>query len=87
MRRPQRLNATQLRLLDTLRQQKSLIRYGTFQRKLAPDLYDLGLAATRARGSSVRFGGIRFDLRFGWWKYVCDPVSGEILTAADGGFL
>lgn len=87
MRRPQRLSETQQRLLNTLRRQKAQIRYGYFRREAAPELYDLALAAAAARGRTVRYGGIRFELRFGWWRYVCDPVTDEILTAADGGIL
>lgn len=84
--RPQRLSAYQRRLLDTLRLQKSRIRYGFFRREAAPELFDLGLAAAAARGRTVRFGGVRFELRFGWWKYVIDPETGETLTGADSGF-
>lgn len=85
MRRPQRLSAAQRRLLDTLRQQKARIQYGYFRREAAPELYDLGLAAAASPWRTVRYGGIRFELRFGWWRYVIDPETGETLTGADNG--
>jgi hypothetical protein len=76
------------RLLDTLRRQSKSIGYGWFRPDHAPELHDLALhAAAVRRGRFVWFGGIRFPMRFGIWKYVCDPETDEILVAASGGWL
>lgn len=39
------------------------------------------------RGRSVVFGGVKFGLRFGIWRYVVDPGTGKYLVAAEGGWV
>ena len=76
-------------LLRLLRQQRRAIneRRGYFSREDAPDLFALAEAADRvSRGrDSFNFRGVRFELRFGFRRYVVDPETGDILVG--GGFL
>lgn len=78
---------TRRALLERLRAESWAIGHGYFARSAAPTLYDLALAARSARGRFVRFGGVRFPLRFGIWKYVADPETGRTLVGTSGGWL
>lgn len=75
-------------LLRTLREQRQKIAGRSyFGRADAPDLYDLALAADRAPQGrrTFIFRGVRFRLKFGFRRYVCDPKTGDILIG--GGLL
>lgn len=75
-------------LLQTLRRQaRSIEGKGYYQRSDAPDLFELAEAADgapRGRRSFV-FRGVRFEMKFGFRRYVIDPETGETLVG--GGFL
>ena len=69
-------------LLRTLREQRQRIAgWSHFERIDAPELFDLAQAADRApQGrSTFIFYGVRFSLRFGFRRYVCDPETGAFL--------
>ncbi len=74
-------------LLEHLRAESARIKYGYFERTAAPTLYDLAQAAKVARGRFVSFRGVRFQLAFGFWKYVRDPETGGTLVGTSGGLL
>ena len=69
-------------LLRRLREQRQKIAgWSHFERNDAPELFDLALAADRApRGRQFFiFRGVRFRLKFGFRRYVCDPKTGAFL--------
>lgn len=75
------------RLLSVLRAQRDRIGPRAFVRAEAPELYDLAIAVDNVRRGTrtVLYCGVRFPLKFGWRRYICDPDTGETLTG--GGFL
>ena len=75
-------------LLMRLRRQSETIGCGLFRAELAPDLYELAQHASADHGRRfVSFRGIRFPLKFGIWKYIIDPETGETLVSVSGGWL
>jgi len=75
-------------LLRTLREQRQKIAgWSHFERIDAPELFDLALAADRAPQGrrTFIFRGVRFRLKFGFRRYVCDPKTGVFLIG--GRFL
>lgn len=78
---------TRALLLNTIRMQRQRIGGNWFSRAEAPELHDLAIAADAAPYGKrfITFQGVRFPLRFGFRRYVCDPKTGEILIG--GRFL
>lgn len=76
--------AERRRLLEIIRWQAQQLGHGFFTREVAPELFDLAIAAKYRRGRSLVFQGVRFPLKHGWHVYVCDPDTGETLVGAGG---
>lgn len=74
-------------LLKQLREERAQLVGYRFGKADAPELYALAKEASVANGRFVRYKGVRFPMRFGFWRYVLDPETGECLVAADGGWL
>lgn len=72
------------KLLSQLRSESDRIGYGFFRRAEAPALYDLAMAARTARGRTVTYRGVRFQLWDGLLRDVVDPDTGRTLS---GGWL
>ena len=74
-------------LLNAIPMQRQRIGGGWFSRADAPELYDLAVAVDSLPHDkrSLTFQGVRFPLKFGWRRYVCDPETGAILIG--GRFL
>jgi hypothetical protein len=76
--------AERRRLLEIVRRQSLQLSHGFFTRAMAPELFDLAIAAKHPRGRSLLFRGVRFPLKYGLHVYVCDPDTGETLVGAGG---
>lgn len=75
-------------LLRALREQRQKIAgWSHFERIDAPELFDLAMTADRTPHGRrfFNFRGVRFPLKFGFRRYVCDPKTGALLIG--GRFL
>lgn len=78
------MTPTERALLARLRREHTKVRANRIPLREAPTLHALAMAARASRGRVVKFAGLRFPCKFGLWRYVLCPQTGEALFAVAG---